>query len=138
MLTGSCFCGLVRYQAPEPLYRPTLCHCRSCRRACGAHAVGWFTVLEDRIVYLQGKPVERQSSDGVWRGYCGQCHSPMTYRNAERAAEVDVTIASLDDPDLLEPADHIHMGQAVGWLASVSGKSRAANLSFQREGREVC
>jgi hypothetical protein len=39
----------------------------------------------------------------------------MTYRNAERAAEIDVTMASLDDPDLLEPADHIHMQDASSW-----------------------
>ena len=120
-LSGSCLCGYVRYEAPRALYAPTLCHCSSCRRSCGAHAIGWFTVAANAIVYEREVPLEWCSSNGVWRGFCGRCHSPMTYRNSEREMEIDVTLASLDNPDLLAPADHIHMQDAVAWDRPADG-----------------
>jgi hypothetical protein len=43
-LTGGCLCGAVRYRTGTPNVPPTLCHCASCRRATGAHAVGLYTV----------------------------------------------------------------------------------------------
>jgi hypothetical protein len=115
MLMGGCFCGSVRYESGRPLYAPTLCHCRSCQRASGAHAVGWYTVRPDTWRVTAGGLVERQSSLGVWRGYCANCHSPLTYRVATRPLEIDVTIASLDDPGAVAPADHIYMADAAAW-----------------------
>lgn len=40
-LTGHCYCSTVRYRCGAPLYPATLCHCESCRRVAGAHAVAW-------------------------------------------------------------------------------------------------
>jgi hypothetical protein len=121
MLIGGCFCGAVRYSADAPIYPPTLCHCKSCRRASGAHAVGWYTVPPSGLRYLAATPVERESSPGVFRAYCPGCFSPLTYRNVQRANEIDVTIASLDDPAQTPPADHIYMGDAAHWDSPADG-----------------
>ena len=58
LLTGRCFCGTVRYRCAAPLYPPTLCHCESCRRVAGAHAVAWLTVPAGSLSYPMAKPVE--------------------------------------------------------------------------------
>jgi hypothetical protein len=124
MLVGGCFCGSIRYESASPLYAPTLCHCRSCQRASGAHAVGWYTVRTDALHYAGADPAERESSPGVWRGYCPYCHSPLTYRAAARPSEIDITIASLDDPDAVEPADHIYMADAAAWDQPSDGRAQ--------------
>ena len=112
---GGCLCGAVRYQAHSLLYPATLCHCTSCRRAAGAHAVGWFTVAAENFSYLSSLPALYRSSPGVRREFCARCGTPITYRCDPRPREVDITIGSLDDPGRVIPADHIWMADAPGW-----------------------
>jgi hypothetical protein len=114
-LTGRCFCRAIRYRCGPPLYPPTLCHCESCRRIAGAHALGWFTIQASQLDCVAGAPQEFESSPGVWRTYCAHCGTPLTYRNAKRPGELDITICSLDEPGLMVPADHIWMQDAPGW-----------------------
>ncbi len=120
-LTGRCLCGAIRYQCGPPLYPPTLCHCESCRRAAGAHAVGWLTVRSDELQYSATAPREFESSPGVQRAFCGRCGTPLTYRSARRPGEIDITICSLDRPEATPPADHIWMQDAPSWDRPADG-----------------
>ena len=114
-LTGRCLCGAVRYRCGPRIMPPTLCHCESCRRAAGAHAVGWVTVRESSVAFTAGEPRNFASSPGVERTFCGRCGTPLTYRNERRAGEIDFTIGSLDSPNAAAPVDHIWMMDAPGW-----------------------
>lgn len=113
--TGRCLCGAVRYHCRNPLYPPTLCHCESCRRTSGAHAVGWLTVRVEDLAFSGAPPVEFESSPDVRRRFCGRCGSPLTYENSARPGEVDITIGTLDRPDDAVPVDHIWMKDAAVW-----------------------
>ena len=115
LLTGHCLCGAVRYRAGTLLYPPTLCHCESCRRASGAHAVGWLTVRLNTLTFTAGAPAEYRSSAAVRRGFCSHCGTPLSYWHAARAEEIDLTIASLDNPAAVVPVDHVWMGDALPW-----------------------
>jgi hypothetical protein len=115
ILTGRCLCGAIQYCCGPLLYAPVLCHCESCRRAVGAHAVGWLTVATGNLSFTGSTPHEYGSSPGVLRSFCGQCGTPLTYRNVRRPAEVDITLCTLDQPDLAAPADHIWMEDAPRW-----------------------
>lgn len=121
MLTGRCFCGTIRYACEAPLYPPTLCHCESCRRAAGAPAVGWLTVRQDALRFTAGAPHEFESSPGVHRTFCSRCGTPLSYRNARRRGEIDVTICSLEQPQQAAPADHIWMQDAPAWDRPADG-----------------
>ena len=121
VLTGRCLCGAIRYQCGPLLYPPTLCHCESCRRASGAHAVGWVTVASGNLVFAAGSPREFASTPGVQRSFCNRCGTPLTYRSAKRPGEVDVTIGSLDEPGLAVPVDHIWMQDAPAWDRPLDG-----------------
>src|ERR1700694_5387357 len=114
-LEGRCLCKAVRYRCGPLLYPPTLCHCESCRRAAGAHAVGWLTVLRSDLHWLAAVPQEYESSPGVYRGFCGRGGTPLTYRSTARGSEIDVTICSLERPEAAAPADHIWMQDAPAW-----------------------
>jgi hypothetical protein len=120
-LTGRCLCGAIRYECGSPLCPPTLCHCESCRRAAGAHAVGWLTVRSAELRYAAAAPREFESSPGVHRAFCERCGTPLTYRNARRPGEIDVTVCSLEQPGMAAPADHIWMQDAPPWDRPADG-----------------
>jgi hypothetical protein len=114
-LTGGCLCGAVRYRCGAPTVAATYCHCTSCRRAAGAHAVAWFTVADSSLVFVQGQPALHRSSPPVQRAFCARCGTQLTYRHDSRPGEVDVTVGSLDQPERIAPADHIWMEDAAPW-----------------------
>ena len=114
-LTGRCFCGAVRYRCGAPLFPATLCHCQSCRRVAGAPSVGWLTVSAETLVYTAGEPTEYSSSPSVLRSFCSACGTPLTWRSAKHHGEIDVTLATLDRPDMVAPADHVWMEHALPW-----------------------
>lgn len=114
-LTGGCLCGAVRYRCGAPIYAPVYCHCTSCRRAAGAHAVAWFTVANASLAFTQGQPAMYRSSPPVQRAFCARCGTQITYRHDLRPGETDITVGSLDEPGRVAPADHIWMEDAASW-----------------------
>jgi hypothetical protein len=119
--TGRCLCGAIRYRCGPALYPPTLCHCESCRRAAGAHAVAWLTCSARDYAVTAGEPVAYRSSPLVLRTFCGRCGTPLTYRHERRDGEIDVTLATLDEAGAAAPADHIWMCDALAWDRPADG-----------------
>jgi hypothetical protein len=113
-LTGRCLCGAVSYQCGAPVMPPCFCHCESCRRASGSHVVAWATVARETFL-ISGSLRTYASSPPVLRQFCEQCGTPITYWNEESPETIDITIATLDTPEVLEPVDHIWMEDAVSW-----------------------
>lgn len=120
-LTGGCLCGAVRYRCAAPARPATWCHCTSCRRAAGAHAVAWFTVPGASFAWVEGQAAIFRSSPPVARAFCARCGTQLTYRHQDSPDEVDVTVGSLDEPDRVAPADHIWMQDAAAWDRPVDG-----------------
>jgi hypothetical protein len=101
-------------RTPPPKLTPTLCHCVSCRKAAGAHAVGLFTVDRERTL-IEGQVTEfpvvgKGCSRLLW-----SVRSALTYRHADWPADLSFTIATLDDPSRIAPADHTWMADAASW-----------------------
>ncbi|HEX4583472.1 MAG TPA: GFA family protein [Burkholderiaceae bacterium] len=115
LLNGGCLCGAVRYRCGAPAHPPAFCHCTSCRRAAGAHAVAWFTVAASSLQFTHGQPAIYRSSPPVQRAFCARCGTQLTYRHQDSPDEVDLTVGSLDEPDRVTPAVHIWMMDAPRW-----------------------
>ncbi len=115
LLAGGCFCGKVRYEAGGTLFHETLCHCTDCRRAAGAPAVAWFSVGRTEFRFTAGEPRVFRSSDRAIRRFCPDCGTQLTFEADALPDEVDVTTASLDEPDGVPPRDHSHAGSRVAW-----------------------
>lgn len=120
-LTGGCLCGAVRYRSPAPRLPPTLCHCRSCQLASGAQALGLYTIDRQQLVYTHGLPRDYHSSPKVVRGFCARCGTSLSYWHADWPADISLTLASLDQPQLAAPADHTWMADAAGWDRPADG-----------------
>ena len=114
--TGGCRCGKVRYQARGPVSYLCYCHCTTCRRAAGASPVAWGTFARAGFCLTAGELAESRSSPAVLRGFCAACGTCLTYRREGRDAEIDVTLASLDQPARLAPQMHVWVEDKLPWV----------------------
>ena len=113
---GGCLCGAVRYEITGVVSNPCFCHCATCRRATGAPMVPWGTCARDAMRVTRGRLSEFRSSAQVWRGFCARCGTSLTYRHEARPAEIDVTLATLDDPTRLAPVMHLWVKDRLPWM----------------------
>ncbi|HMN44921.1 MAG TPA: GFA family protein [Povalibacter sp.] len=114
---GGCLCGAVRYRVCGPLLSSSICHCPTCRRASGAPAVAWFVVRLDHFELLRGDLTTFASSAPVIRQFCGRCGSQIVYRNDDAPALIELTTATLDDPEVFPPTREIWLSHRIAWEA---------------------
>jgi hypothetical protein len=132
---GGCLCGAVRYRLTTVPTDVAHCHCRICRRASGAAFVTWATVPR-RDLSVTGAVRWFRSSTLARRGSCPTCGSPLFFAQEIAAADdaaalplaeappaspdgaetIDVTVASLDDPDAVRPTRNIWVGSRLAFL----------------------
>ena len=113
---GHCLCGSVKYEVTGPEKYACFCHCESCQRAAGAVYVPWATFEKGGFAITAGEMAEHHSSPGVTRGYCQECGTSLTYEHENRAGDIDVTLASFDDPSQFAPTAHIWVEDKLPWV----------------------
>ena len=129
-------CGAVRFEAlgsPKYVFH---CHCFSCRRQSGA-AVATFAGFRVAGIFrwTRGDPAAHASSPGVVRRFCARCGTPLSYEAERLPDEVHLAISGFDEPELLPPEFHVHLGKKVAWfdmadhLPRFVGSSEAAEPS---------
>ena len=116
LLSGGCCCGGVRYEASDTPFNATLCHCTTCRRTSGAPVVAWFSVRESAFRILIGNPTRFASSDHGQRTFCPRCGTQLTFRSSLVGDEIDITTASLDDPQAVPPLDQTWAASRLHWM----------------------
>jgi hypothetical protein len=120
VLTGGCHCQAVRYEVAGAPFEPVLCHCTDCRAVSGAPALAWFTVRTGEFRYVIGAPKRYASSPRAVREFCDTCGAQLTFtENALAGRQFDVTIASLDDPEAVRPAQHIFVHSRLSWMSGL-------------------
>lgn len=118
-ITGGCYCGKVRFEATQAPMHQANCHCANCRRAIGAQAVAWITVLGANLGF-EGEPPKRFRTDtGAWRTFCAECGTSLTYEHDERPGEVDITTGSLDHPEDFAPNRDVFADERLPWVPLV-------------------
>jgi len=70
----------------------------------------------DAFAVTAGDLVAYRSSAKATRHFCGGCGTPLTWREAVNPRFVDVSIATLDDPDPVEPLLHTWTESQIGWF----------------------
>ncbi len=128
--SGRCLCGATRWRCNAPPIWQSLCHCESCRRATSTPYVGWFAVPPSDVEWTGDRPVEFESSPGVFRGRCGICGTPITWRRATNPGSVDLAAATLDDPAAFRPETHDFWEERLPWVAQDESLPRCAKDPF--------
>ena len=116
MLTGSCLCGAVAYEAEAPLSRIVHCHCRTCRKTHGAAFSSVTAVPREAFRWTRGHELlgAFESSPGKFRRFCTRCGSHVM---AERVAQpvVLLRLGSLDSDVTDRPQVHIWRSEGACW-----------------------
>lgn len=122
VFAGGCLCGDIRYEASGRPSSVNHCHCVQCQRQSGAAMATWATWRLADVRFVKGTMSEFESSPGVRRGFCARCGSTLSWRHVTPAAEeIDLAAGTLDDPDLMVPADHLFTKSRRRWLPLCDG-----------------
>lgn len=104
-MSGGCACGRIRYTALIHDDEAYLCHCRMCQRATGSVSIAFKNVRQSDVSW-QSEPDWYQSSAIAKRPYCRECGTSLGFQFSEGSANMDLTVASFDDPARFAPKHH--------------------------------
>jgi hypothetical protein len=153
MPTGSCLCGVVRWEVTAPYEWMGHCHCSMCRKHHVSLFASNFGVAPEKFRWLQGQDAVAgyRSSQGFERAFCRHCGSVLP----DTSTPVVICPAgSLPDLDM-KPQVHIFFASRSpsyecndelprfdeyppGFGTPVSGKSRGALKEGVVEGSCLC
>ncbi len=119
-VTGSCFCGAVRFSVTLPTTSCVHCHCTVCQRVHGVGYVTWFVVERKQFSLDAGSEdlVRFQSSEHGSRSFCGKCGSSILCDNTSHPDVIDITLANMHDPIDRDPQLHIFFDDRADWITT--------------------
>lgn len=77
--------------------------------------VAWLTFDRGQVEILSGQPRTYRSSQGVVRQFCGTCGSQLSYESVTDPTMIDITTASMDNPNLFPPTLEVWLEHRVSW-----------------------
>ena len=104
-MSGGCACGRVRYMASVEPHEAYLCHCRMCQRSTGSVSIAFKNFKEAEVQWSQ-EPDWYDSSPIAVRPFCRECGTSLGFKFKEGSENMDLTVASLDDPSPYTPKHH--------------------------------
>jgi len=113
---GGCQCGALRYRIDAPLTDSAHCHCAICRRSSGGILTTWVTVPRQAFHWLRGTPKAFASSASCTRYFCADCGAHLALFTSLSPDTLDVTVATLDEPEQAPADRHIWVGSRLPWL----------------------
>ena len=105
VMEGGCACGRVRFKANVANDDAYLCHCRMCQRATGSVSIAFKNVKAADVTW--GSPSDWYDSSPIARRpYCRECGTSLGFIFKEGSENMDLTVASFDDPSRFKPRHH--------------------------------
>lgn len=114
-MEGSCHCGAIRFKVKGDPTWLGACYCVDCRKISGSPYMAFAAYKKDQIKII-GNPKKYQSSKNVTRSFCEMCGSPITYADTEIPGIISISIGIFNDPNSLEPQEHIWVSQKLPWI----------------------
>lgn len=122
--TGGCLCGAIRYRLDSAPFDAGWCHCRTCQLNSGSPAMAFATVPVEDYRVERGDMITVRSSDFGHRSFCRDCGTPLFMRVDHQPETIDFTIATLDQPDAVEPGYRIFYASHIAWAAAADDLPR--------------
>ena len=77
----------------------------------------WATVPLKQFSWTRGEPSAYCATSHGTRYFCPLCGAQLALFTTKSPRSVDVSIATLDRPDLYPPNRHIWVGRKLKWIA---------------------
>ncbi len=116
MLTGECFCRVLRYEINAPLSRARACHCSRCRKAfSGASSTFAELSSPESFRWVSGEDQLRQytSQEGWGIGFCGTCGSTLC--GLYKGQVMGITLGTFNGDPGIEIGEHIFVDSKAPW-----------------------
>ncbi|MBF8778742.1 GFA family protein [Pseudomonas fulva] len=116
VLEGGCHCGALRYRLEGEPSDVAHCHCSICRRVSGGLVVTWLSLPRAGFQWLKGTPRCHIAPPSCSRYFCGDCGAHVALMTRHSPDTVDITVATLDQPERVRPRRHIWTDSRLPWL----------------------
>jgi hypothetical protein len=126
-LSGSCFCGAVRYRLTRAPMFVHCCHCRDCQKQTGGAFAINALIERDCVALAAGSeaPVRVAMKTDSGRPHdiyrCGACESALWSDYGRRGVMVFVRVATLDRAPEIVPDVDIFTRSKLPWLRLPEG-----------------
>jgi hypothetical protein len=116
-LTGSCFCGAVRFEIAA-VFDCRYCHCTFCRRSTGAPFSVCAVVKPEDFRLAAGELVAERRPNSMGTDHaCPSCRTGLYFEfQTSLGPFLSVPIGRLDDPDACPPTFHQWFSKRLRWL----------------------
>jgi hypothetical protein len=104
-ITGGCACGRIRYSVNIGDDDAYLCHCRMCQRSTGSVSIALKSVKQADVEWSH-EPDWYDSSPIAVRPHCRECGTSFGFKFKEGSENMDLTVASFDNPSRFKPKHH--------------------------------
>jgi hypothetical protein len=91
------------------------CHCVDCRRSAGAPYVQWGSVPRQDLIVTKREPRKISHANRI-RSFAACCGTHLFFEDSEDSDNIDVAIASLDDPSPFPPQKVIFLEDKLPWV----------------------
>ncbi|MCB1690833.1 MAG: GFA family protein [Halioglobus sp.] len=130
-ITGSCFCGLIEYEAELEGEGIGICHCRDCQIFSGSAFRTSGMVSPQRFRFTRGEPkiFAKVADSGAVRrmAFCGECGTHLCSLPEETEEErgyVSIRVASSHQFHQLKPVAELFCASRVSWLSDQEGAAQ--------------
>ncbi|MET6759503.1 MULTISPECIES: GFA family protein [unclassified Pseudoalteromonas] len=123
-ITGSCYCGEIKYQAKSQNNNALVCHCSDCQRMSSGPFRAVIIAEPNSVVFTQSEPKEfvktAQSGNKRAQGFCGTCGTTLYATNEAKADRVyGLRIGAVDQRDQFTPTAQIWAKSTLSWLSGL-------------------
>ncbi|WP_392552824.1 GFA family protein [Orbus wheelerorum] len=118
MLTGSCLCGVIRYQITmdNHIDAVVFCHCKRCRKWSGSAFNSAIVIKANDLTFLTGQnKLKTFSINGVNRHFCHECGSNIFTSRDNNKESYRLRIGTLDMPIYPKQKIHIYTQDKANW-----------------------
>jgi hypothetical protein len=121
MVTGECFCGVVKYEVNGELRDARSCHCSRCRKAFSSQASAYALVEPEAFKWTSGENLLTSfvNRDGFGLRFCSQCGSTLC--GIYNGAIHGVTLGCVNGDPNIELGRHIYVGSKASWEIIAEG-----------------
>ena len=114
--SGGCQCGAVRFRVDDELGEVSICHCRMCQKALGG-VFGPYAEPKG-LIWTRGERRRFRSSNKIWRGFCADCGTPLTFEHVGGA--ISLAVGAFDDPTSILPSEQLGSAHRLAWIDDIA------------------
>jgi hypothetical protein len=116
-LTGSCGCGVVRFEVSAPLLSANYCHCTRCQRRSGTAASANARPEPGSFRLVSGEESLRawRPERGWEKWFCGECGSAVFSRHPHDPDRMSIRMGAFDSDPGIRPGVRQFVACAAAW-----------------------